>query len=96
MKAKPVEAKNSPVQKFRCGNVSSAIFGKAMETDGRKFTVYSANIVKNYTVEENGKTVWKSTSSFNRNDLVKLQIVTNKTLDWMYSSDDKETDEELF
>lgn len=80
--------KMKPAQKFRAGSVTATVWGKEIKLEGRKdpVTVYNTTIVKNYKDGEE----WKQTNSFNRDDLIKLQVVLGKTVEFLYLNEQEE------
>lgn len=80
---------NKPVKSFRCGQVQGAIFAHKKEINKKNVTFYSTKIVKSYMDD---KEEWKETTSYNREDLIKVLIVTQKCAEYIYlqESDDSE------
>jgi hypothetical protein len=78
------EIKNKPVTQFRAGQVTASIWATEKELNNKKVTFYNVTIVKSYMDDETEE--WKQTSSFNREDLVKVALITNKAIDYIYSS----------
>jgi hypothetical protein len=86
------EIKNKPVAQFRAGQVTASIWATEKELNKKKVTFYNVTIVKNYMDDETEE--WKQTSSFNREDLVKVALVTQKAIDYIYTSKKEDTEEE--
>lgn len=81
-------AKQKPVKKFRAGNVTATIWSKEIALEGRKelVTVYNTSITKSYKDGEE----WKTTDSYNRDDLIKVHVVLQKTIEFLYLKEDEE------
>lgn len=68
-------------KKFRCGNVTATIWKNTVKgNDGKDFDTMSTSIVKNYKDKEDA---WKTTNSFNVNELGKVSIVTRKAQEFI-------------
>ncbi len=64
-----------PEKRFKCGAVEAAVFENEIEKDGQKIKLKKVSIQKRYmTADEQ----WKSTSSFDVNDLPKLKLVADE------------------
>ena len=92
---KEVKKKVLPVAKFQAGNVSATIWKRtAKSKKGQEFEAFNTEIVKNYTDESEE---WHKTSNFNKEDLVKVFIVLNKSMKYLYLkgfSEDKDDEDE--
>jgi len=88
MKQEKSATTNKPEQKFRAGSVTATIWGKEIKIEGRKdlVTVYNTEFAKSYKDGEE----WKKTNNYNRDDLVKLQVVLAKTLEFLYLNEEEE------
>jgi len=62
------EEKNKPEHKVKVGCVSATVWKNTIKKNGNEIEVRSITIEKNYKDGEN----WKTTSSFNTNDLQKV------------------------
>jgi len=76
------EEKPKMVKQFRAGKVTATIFEKTMEKEGKTFQVYSTKVVKSYTTDD-GKT-WTETNNFQKDELVKVEIVTRRAIEYLY------------
>ncbi len=63
---------NQPEKRFRCGAVEAAVFENEIEKNGQKIILKKVSIQKRYMGAEGD---WKSTNSFDANDLPKLKLV---------------------
>ena len=73
------ENKNMPVGKQQAGQLSVTTWeNEVTKKDGSIFTEKSFNLKKSYSVEENGNTVWKETSSLKTNDIPKAILCLQK------------------
>ena len=91
---KMAEKQNMPVEKFRAGAVSAAIWKNTMELkDGKKIDSYSVTLDKRYK-DKDGK--WKSSKSIQVNEIPKALLVLGKAYDYIVSmsKDIEETVEE--
>ncbi len=64
-----------PEKRFRCGAVEAAVFANEIEKNGAKIKLKKVSIQKRYT---NAEGEWKSTNSFDANDLPKLKLVVGE------------------
>lgn len=89
--AKEVSKKENkkPVATFRAGQVTASVWSKVETINKKEVTFYNVTIVKNYKDKEEE---WNQTSSFGREDLIKVLLVTQKASEYVYMH--KETDEE--
>lgn len=88
---KKTSKKNLPEKSFRAGNVSSSIWKREIKPKkGKSFIVRNVEIVKNYT-DEDGK--WNKTSNFNKQDLIKAEVVLRQSIDYLYTLKDEEDEE---
>jgi hypothetical protein len=76
------EQKSKLVEKYKSGQVSATIFSSEVTKDKKTYTQYSVKVVKSYTLDD-GKT-WKETNNYNKDDLVKLQLVISKATEFLY------------
>jgi len=70
---------NQPIMKFKAGAIEATIWENEMEKEGRKFLQYSISILRNFQDKEQK---WRSTSSYNANDLPKVTLVSQKAYEW--------------
>lgn len=81
-KPQTTEQKSKMVKQFRAGKVTATVFEKEMTQDGKTFPIYAIKVTKSYSLDD-GKT-WQDTNNFTRDELVKIQIVVNKAIEFMY------------
>jgi hypothetical protein len=74
---------NLPIESFRVGNVSLAIFENESTTDGRTQKYYRATVDKRYRDNKSGE--WKSTSSFSVDELLRLRYLIDQAMAVMIS-----------
>ena len=67
-----------PIKKYRAGQITATIWENEPKDEKIKYKTYSTAIEKNYLVEEDGKEVWKKTSSYGLNELPKVKLVTEQ------------------
>lgn len=80
-------AENKPAHKVKYGAVSATTWEKKIKgKDGKEFTVYNTEIVRNY---KNGDK-WEKTSNFQKNDLPKVEVVTRKAFEWLGEKNEEE------
>lgn len=79
--------KQQPIKKFRAGNVSATIWKQTTKIDGKDVEFYNATIERNYKDKQDA---WQQSSSFQKNDLVKLDTVLRHTIDFLYLHDEDE------
>ena len=83
------EQKSEIVGKFRSGLVSATVFEKEIEFDKRKVKVYNVSVKKSYVhKDKDGKEEWKETNNYDKNDLVKLKVVIDKTIEFLYLNEE--------
>lgn len=80
---------NKPSEKFKCGNVTATIWeNKAKTKDGKEYSFFNVAIERNF---KNDKDEWNKSSSFMKNDLPKVELVTRKAFEYLsLNKDDKE------
>ncbi len=66
---------NQPEKGFKCGSVEAAVFVNEIEKNGSKMKLKKVSIQKRYTTAEGE---WKSTNSYDANDLPKLELVVGE------------------
>ncbi len=64
-----------PEKRFKCGAVEGAVFENEIEKNGAKIKLKKVSIQKRYTTAEGE---WKSTNSYDANDLPKLKLVVDE------------------
>ena len=64
-----------PEKKFKCGAVEAAVFLNEIETNGKKLKIKKVSIHKRYMTSDEE---WKSTNSYDANDLPKLKLVADE------------------
>lgn len=67
-----------PIYKYKAGCVECAVFEN--EKDGKKWRNF--NVSRNFKIGEE----WKSNSSFNLNDLDKIELCVAKCREWNYQN----------
>lgn len=67
MEEKTMETKKGPSAKYKAGLIELTQWANDKEFNGKKTTVYSYNLQKNYQDKEG---VWQSTQSLNTTDLL--------------------------
>ena len=60
-------AGQKPVAKFKAGQISAALWENEIEVKGRTVTLLKATVQRRY--KDNKTDTWKSSSSFNRNEI---------------------------
>lgn len=77
---------NKPEQKFRAGSITATIWAKEVPSRDKKtmVTLYNTEIVKNYKDGEE----WKKTNNFNKEDLIKVSVVLNKVVEFLYLNEE--------
>jgi len=71
---------NMPEKKFRAGGVVATVWKNTTIKDGETNVFYTVDITNNYKVGEE----WKTKSSYSRNDLVKIMVVTRAAQDYLF------------
>ena len=64
-----------PEKKFKCGAVEAAVFVNEINKNGNKLKLKKVSIQKRY---KNADGEWKSTNSYDANDLPKLKLVADE------------------
>ncbi len=64
-----------PEKRFRCGSIEAAVFVNEIEKNGAKVKLKKVSIQKRY-INADGE--WKSTNSYDTNDLPKLKLVVGE------------------
>ena len=70
---------NKPIKVFKAGGVRAAIWENTIKRNGNDATVYSVQLDRTYKQGEE----WKTTSSFQLNDLAKVQLVASKAYEYL-------------
>jgi len=68
-----------PVQRFKAGSVSAAVWATTRERGGRTSTRYAVSIVKRYKDPEGN---WHNGTTFFPNDLPRVQLVAGKAYEF--------------
>ena len=68
-----------PVAKFKAGQVSSAVWENQMNINGQNVTVLKCTVQRRYKDKSTGD--WKSSGSFNRNEIALAIYCLQKALD---------------
>lgn len=74
---------NAPLEKFRVGQIVATVWEKDNEKDGRTFKTHNIVVEKNYSVKEGDQDVWKTTSSFQLNELPKVELACHKAYEFL-------------
>ena len=69
-----------PEKTFEKGSCRAAIFYNEVEKDGKELRIPKVVVTRNYMDNDNE---WKTTNSFNINDLPKLIMVATKAYDYL-------------
>lgn len=77
-----------PYMTFRSGNVTATIWENIVEKDGKKMTHYNVDITKSFKRDENSE--WEKTSSFFKQELVNVEVVLRKSMDFLYLTEQEE------
>ncbi len=64
-----------PEKRFKCSSVEAAVFVNEIEKNGAKIKLKKVSVQKRYT---NADGEWKSTNSYDANDLPKLKLVVDE------------------
>lgn len=79
---------NKPVTQIRAGNVSASVWKHTQTINKKEIDFYSVTLQKVY---KDDKGEFKNINTFNREDLIKVEIVTRKAAEYIYL---KEYDDE--
>ena len=71
---------NMPEKKFRAGGVVATVWKNTITKDGETKEFFTVDITNNYKVANE----WKTKSSYSKNDLVKVEIVTRASQDYLF------------
>jgi hypothetical protein len=89
---------NKPKIKFQAGNIQTAVWDNSGKgKDGKPFTYQTISLQRSYTIQENGKDVWKQESiNLRRNDIIKILVVLEEANKYLLlgTKEDKEEPEE--
>lgn len=78
---------NKPVKNFKSNGITATIWKKVVVKDNISYDMYNVEIVKNYpkTKDKTGKvTEWSKTASYNKDDLMNVQVVLNEAVKFLY------------
>ena len=59
-------SQQTPVDKYRAGQVAAAIWRNEIQANGRTATIYKATVERRYKAADG---TWKSSGSFSRNEI---------------------------
>ena len=77
---------NKPVKKYRAGQITATIWEQqAKDKQGNEFTTHSIKVVKSYKDGDE----WKETTSYNPSELVRVEAVTKKALEFVLVREEK-------
>ena len=82
---------NLPETKFRAGQVTATVWSKMVDVNKKSVKFYNVTFEKSYKDKDDE---WQTTNSFAREDLVKLELVTRKAIEYIYLSKDKADEED--
>jgi len=71
---------NQPVKKFRCSNISAAVFVNEIEKDNEKITRFSVQIQKQFRRDDGS---WQLTNTYFPEDLPKLGLLAAKSYEFI-------------
>lgn len=84
---------SKPVHTIRLRGISASIFANVAKTDNGDRTFYKVSLTRSYKDGDD----WKNTSSFGRDDLPIVTLVTQRAYEWILdtqSTSGKDTDAE--
>lgn len=84
------EQTQKPVKVFRAGSVKATIWSKVVKKDNKEFTFYTTTIERSYKDKEDN---WKNTSSFEKDDLQKVAVVTRLAHEYLYIAQENTSDD---
>jgi hypothetical protein len=84
-------AQTKPVQKFRAGQVSCALWENEITVSGRKIKVLKATVERRYKDGDE----WKSSGSFSRNEIPLALWCLQKAFDHMIEESNSRSDENI-
>lgn len=82
----------APVESFRISNVSVSIFENESTTEGKTQKYYRAKVDKRYRDDKSGK--WNSSNSFSSDELLRLQHLIARAVDFMSTHQASDQDRE--
>ncbi len=85
------EKKNLPETKFRAGTVTATVWSKMVDVNKKKVKFYNVTFEKSYKDKDDE---WQTTNSYGREDLVKLEIVNRKAMEYIFLTKEKDEDDE--
>jgi len=72
-----------PVKEFRAGQIKASVWKNEKQNNNNETVVYhSVKIEKSF--KPKGEEDWKTTNSYSREDLAKVQLVAFKAFEWIY------------
>ena len=90
-KNKVSKKKKLPIAKFQAGNTSATVWTHKAKYKGKSFDSFNVEIVKNYKDDEDE---WQKTSNFNKQDLVKVEVVLRQAINFLYLKVEKDKDDD--
>ena len=72
---------NKPVQEYRAGALSIAIWESEIERQDKTVIRHSAKIEKRYYDKQSGQ--WKTSNSYFADDLLRLRLLVDKATEFM-------------
>lgn len=79
---------NQPLQKFRAGQISCALWANEVVVNGKAATILNATVERRYK-DRNGE--WRSGDSFGRNDIPLVKYCLDKAFEAMIEDRGKQT-----
>lgn len=79
MDTKTKKQGQAPEAKFRAGQITATIWPRQIEMKGKQITLYNTQISKNIKIDDE----WKAISSFDLNDLPKVELVTRQAYEYI-------------
>ena len=81
-----------PEKEFRAGLVKASVWENEKQNDkGDTVTYFSVKIEKSYkTKDDKGNDIWKTSNTYFREDIPKLQLVAAKAFEYIALTESKE------
>jgi hypothetical protein len=76
---------NKPVHVIRLRGISASIFENKAKVDGRDVTFHKVSVQRAYKDGDD----WKNTTSFGRDDLPVMTLVTQRAYEWILEAEAK-------
>jgi hypothetical protein len=83
---------NQPIKKFRCSNISAAVFENEIEKDNEKITRFSVQIQKQFRRDDGS---WQVTNVFFPEELNKLQLLAAKSYEFIALQESQDMDDSV-